>query len=194
MGYSHYWRREAEFGTEPFSLFANDVRLLHEASRGPIPLAGPHGTGDPEIGPEGVFFNGVEACGHPRRDLGITWPAEDAGGVNAGSKPVAGGWFAGAMLRTRTCDGDCSHESFWFPRVMDPRDCDGEERPFQFCKTAYKPYDVLVTAALIAAKHRFGDAVSVSSDGGDKDWFDGQMLCQQALGYGLGYNLEALGR
>lgn len=196
MGYTHYWRRESDLDSGAFVLFAEDVRVLHEASREIVPLAGPHGDGVPAIGPDGVFFNGVEACGHVRRDLGITWPAEDAGGVNSG-EAEAGTWYAGAQLRTRTCCGDCSHESFWFPRTMGADECgrpDGDGRHFQFCKTAYKPYDVMVTAALIAAKHRFGGAVMVESDGEDKDWFDAQMLCQQVLGYGLGYSLATLAR
>ena len=40
-----------------------------------------------------------------------------------------------------------------------------ESKGFSFCKTARKPYDVVVCATLIAIKHHLGDYVSVSSDG-----------------------------
>ncbi len=55
---------------------------------------------------------------------------------------------------------------------------------FECCKTAYRPYDVLVTALLIAAKHHFGTAIRVSSDGESKDWDEARMLCEVTLGYG----------
>jgi len=49
-----------------------------------------------------------------------------------------------------------------------------------FCKTAAKPYDIVVVACLtvLAAKHGF----DVSSDGGAKDWEDGVKLASKALG------------
>lgn len=198
MGYTHYWRREQELDPAAFTGFAADFSKVYEEAKGRIPLAGGLGTGLPEITAEEVIFNGVEHCGHTERDLGITWPAAEAGGVaaNAG-EALAGSWFGGATLSARSCGGDCSHETFWFPRAMELQEWeepDKDDRYFQFCKTAYKPYDVLVTAALIIAKHRFGDAIQVSSDGEQKDWFDGQMLCQSVLGYGLDYDLVALGR
>ena len=53
---------------------------------------------------------------------------------------------------------------------------------FSFCKTAFKPYDVTVCAALIAFKHRLGPDATVSSDGNDPDWEDGRMLATVACG------------
>ena len=40
------------------------------------------------------------------------------------------------------------------------------ERGFQFCKTARKPYDTAATACLLLAKHHFGSAIEITSDGG----------------------------
>lgn len=40
------------------------------------------------------------------------------------------------------------------------------ETGFQFCKTARKPYDTAVTACLLLAKHHFGSAIEITSDGG----------------------------
>ena len=63
--------------------------------------------------------------------------------------------------------GDGSHESFALS-------IDGDG--FNFCKTARKPYDAVVTASLIHAKKIFGPAIEVSSDGGWDEWEGGQLL------------------
>jgi hypothetical protein len=66
---------------------------------------------------------------------------------------------------------DDDHESFFIP--LKPED-------FEFCKTAHKPYDVVVTACLtlLAADYGF----SVSSDGDVEDWDAGVTLAERALG------------
>ncbi len=47
---------------------------------------------------------------------------------------------------------------------------------FTFCKTQFKPYDRLVCAVLIAAKHHLGDGIVVSSDGDWDEWAPGRDL------------------
>jgi hypothetical protein len=47
---------------------------------------------------------------------------------------------------------------------------------FNFCKTAEKPYDAVVTASLILLKKELGSEVLISSDGGWSDWQSGQVL------------------
>lgn len=83
------------------------------------------------------------------------------------------------------------HETFWFPLAdeKNPEYRKGKSLVFNFCKTAHKPYDVVVTAALIAAKQHFGAAIKVASDGDDSDWEDGRQLAQRVLGYGAQYHL-----
>jgi hypothetical protein len=51
-----------------------------------------------------------------------------------------------------------------------------------FCKTAEKPYDAVVTASLIHAKVIFGKSISVSSDGDWDDWTTGQVLYETVFG------------
>ena len=70
---------------------------------------------------------------------------------------------------------DDSHETFLIKRGQDG---------FQFCKTAQKPYDIVVCAALIILRHRIR-TFRVSSDGGPDDWADAIKLCQDVLGYGV---------
>jgi len=188
MGYTHYWyRKTKEIDESTFAKIVEDCGKVCMAAE--IPLAGTMGNGKPQFDAEAVGFNGVEKCGHNQRDLGITWPTRDAsGGVEIAHEPTQS-WFAGAALSKRTCDGDCSHESFYFPRIVD-RDQPTEDGFFNCTKTAYKPYDWPLTACLIVAKHHLGDGISVSSDGESRDWEDGRRLCQHVLGYGADFKLN----
>jgi hypothetical protein len=67
--------------------------------------------------------------------------------------------------------GDDSHETF---SVL-PTD-----HGFNFCKTAYKPYDDVVVAVLIALFRTCGPVVKISSDGNYSDWAAGSHLYQMA--------------
>ncbi len=194
MGYTHYWRRRRVFGRAQFARaradFTRVVPVLVELG---VVLAGPPGSGVPVMLADEIGFNGVLACGHPRRPLGIAWPAAGAGGVclayaqaARGDGDVGGDWFGGRQLHSRTCDGDCSHETFWLGRV---RLAAAGERPedglyFDFCKTAFKPYDLAVQVCLVIAVHHLGDAISVRSDGSLAEWRDAVALCEEVLGYG----------
>jgi hypothetical protein len=68
---------------------------------------------------------------------------------------------------------DDSHETFYWG---------ADARGFNFCKTARKPYDAVVTACLIHLKDVFGDAVSIGSDGDWSEWRDGATLYRNATG------------
>ena len=61
--------------------------------------------------------------------------------------------------------GELSYETFLFPGFSPPP----SSANFAFCKTARKPYDTIVVACLLVAKHHLGAAIEVSSDG---DWED----------------------
>ena len=69
-------------------------------------------------------------------------------------------------------DRDEDHETFSLsPDAID----------FDFCKTARKPYDVVVTAVLLATKDRLKDGIHLSSDGDPGDWQAGYDLAVRAL-------------
>jgi hypothetical protein len=54
---------------------------------------------------------------------------------------------------------------------------------FNFCKTAGKPYDALVTAVLIAARDCFGpELLAIGSDAEWADWAPGAALYREVLG------------
>ena len=85
-------------------------------------------------------------------------------------------WFNGSTgNRIKTKDGwqdiedtkkgheTLGHETFEIQRRV-------KKKEFNYCKTARKPYDLMVCACLILLKWYFKDKVSISSDGGMRDW------------------------
>jgi hypothetical protein len=73
--------------------------------------------------------------------------------------------------------GENGHEPFVFPYVFPDHDS------FNFCKTAWKPYDEVVTACLIVARDHFPDSVlEISSDGSWSDWSRGASLYSSVFG------------
>lgn len=66
---------------------------------------------------------------------------------------------------------DEGHETFALSRYTDD----------EFCKTAAKPYDLLVASILAVAADR-SDHIAVSSDGGLDDWADALRFASETLG------------
>lgn len=67
--------------------------------------------------------------------------------------------------------GDESHETFLMERG---------NTTWDFCKTARKPYDQVVTAVLILARYTFPD-YSLSSDGDWEDWSIGRDIFTRVI-------------
>lgn len=225
------------FDKENFEKVVKDFKEVMIQLSPFVPLAGGLGEGKAVINNRMIWFNGVENCGHTDRNMGITWPESDAGGIAfvvdkykqiptrtlvtmlCGQKEelavndsdVSGTWFAGLKLKKRTCDGDCSHETFSLPLEVEKEDWqkpigrishyDSGGRPvyndpkevglyFQCCKTAFKPYDLAVIICLIIAKHHLNNQILISSDGRIENWKDGMVICQKILGYGLDFTLQ----
>ncbi len=200
MGYTHYWQRTRSFERAQFEKVITDFeRAMPALTRLGVPLAGPVGEGEPILDGEAIAFNGVRMCSHVRRELGLTWPAASANGVCLayeqrpdGDNDIDGQWIGGRLVKVRTCDGDCSYESFDPPRVAEFskwQEPDELGRFLAFCKTAYRPYDLAVQVCLLIAAHHLGAAIAVSSDGSMEDWQDAIALCQKRLGYGVDFQL-----
>ena len=134
-------------------------------------VAGPGGKGKPHLGKESIAFNGSDSCGHRYRDLGEPWPDEDATGVedreppyDADAEPYIGGG-GGPMLFTRVCGGSCAGAPFLVDRKYLARDWERAVEGNRYdctCDTHFKPYDLLVTAALVRLKERLGDAIRIT--------------------------------
>jgi hypothetical protein len=93
--------------------------------------------------------------------------------------------------------GEKGHETFYFTREVDADEVAsrilsgrGDGLAFAFCKTAFKPYDEVVCALLIAAKEVFGDDIKISSDGTWDEWAAGRQLYTKATGKVAASKLE----
>lgn len=198
MGYTHYWKRHPNIDQETFRLFSNDCRQVMDfaTTHLKLKLAGPGGEGKPETTQEIVAFNGATDCGHQKGQVGLVWPTAHASGGFGGeiSNALKGeNWFAGPMAEARVCGGDCSYESAIFERelpVPDWQTPNKEGLSFSFCKTNYRPYDVMVQAACIILKHYLEDQAEISSDGEDQDWNDARQLTQAILKYGEDFKID----
>ena len=67
-----------------------------------------------------------------------------------------------------------NYERFNYPPDFEFNRHQGLKTGFEFCKTARRPYDIVVCAEMLALKHHLGDAVHISSDGSRKEsgWRD----------------------
>ncbi len=199
MGYTHYWKREKEIEQSDFNSILVDFKKILPEIEKYVQLAGGNGDGLPELTPERIIFNGKHKCGHRKdEEVSIPWPAKQAGGVSNNWKEdsKAGEWVAGTLLSKRTCNGSCDYETFVFARVFNAQNWQVPEngKYFDFCKTAFRPYDLAVIIFLIIAKHHLKDKIEVSSDGEDEHWTDGKVFCGVYLGYGADSFLNKDGR
>jgi len=202
MGYTHYYYTDEILNQANFNKVLKDFKkILPKIEHLGVKLAGGNGEGKPVLTKDKIIFNGQSDCGHEKRNLGITWPTENAKGVNSTITKVEGQWFAGLKLNTRTCGGDCSHESFALVQKTPKKEIETsekitrslgikDEKIFNFTKTAFKPYDLAVNVCLIIAKHYLKDQIKISSDGEISAWKDAMEICHYFLGYGKDFNFE----
>ena len=167
MGYTHSWSRPRIISPVLFSAITEEfTRMLPALTDAGVELANPFGFEQPEITPEFIGFNGVAHCGHtPNPAVRLPWPLRDAGSIGSNQEITSG------SLPFRCCNGDCSYESLWWERCV-PEDRAEGEWASNFTKTAFRPYDLAVTAFLLIAKHHLGRELSVDTDGEQAQWED----------------------
>ena len=194
MGYTHYYHVAPKFNKDKFTLVSKDFKkIIPWLDSIGIHLKGGLGTGKPIINSNQICFNGDANCNHKDKDLGIAWPSNNAMGVGTNQMYKLGHWFGGRELQTRECGGDCSHETFRLEQEFDTSDYEPTKKNnkyFNFCKTAYKPYDLAVTACLVIAKHHLKTQITIKSDGEMQHWQDAILLCQNVLGYGSDFTIQ----
>lgn len=91
--------------------------------------------------------------------------------------------------------GEDGHETFYLPIKSKARGYESapyEKYGFKFCKTARKPYDIVVCAALLIANHHARMWLEIGSDGYPADldpdeypnaWLPARELVEDVLGY-----------
>ena len=89
---------------------------------------------------------------------------KEYGGLSGYSAHTKPGQYGGLLVNGAGADG---HEDFSL------REHYSQNETFNFCKTAQKPYDLVVVACLAILKHRLGNLIEVSSDGESLDWKNG---------------------
>jgi hypothetical protein len=188
MGYCHYWEVEPEIDRDQFARIVEEFQKIVLALDDlAVRLAGPLGEGLPEIDADHIAFNGLWHCGHAKNEeIAIPFPAPDAAGIGSSVDAVEGSYFGmGTLLKHRTCDGNCSYETFRLSRQCDDTARIAKGRFANSCKTAFRPYDLAVQCALLIAKHHLKDEIGVWSGGTDFHWNDARRLCYLHLGYPL---------
>lgn len=156
MGYTHYWNRHDHTGA------TTHARAHAREAYGRLVL-------DAQRICRQAMENGIVICG----------------ALGEGEPDFTEGYFAlnGTILN------DEWHESMvWeaIPTVPEwqaqgKHGYDMSEGVFTFCKTAYKPYDAVVTAILLRAKYHYGELVSLRSDGTWNEWLAGRELYRQVF-------------
>jgi hypothetical protein len=144
MGYTHYWYRPEELAQDRYRLLAADIRSMLSRLPEHSTSAGSYYADSP------LIIRGANGKGMPEiTDTWIAFNGNDEQGQHLG------------------------HETMFFPRIYIPEAWEGpyaeQGMYFQFCKTARKPYDLLVCATLLAAKFHF-PMIGVYIDGDSQDW------------------------
>lgn len=98
------------------------------------------------------------------------------GGLSGYSAHTEPGRYGGLKINGK---GDESHEDF---TMREHYKENLEWSNSNFCKTARKPYDVVVTACLIVLANRLPDYITVSSDGYREEWIEGLQLAKEVTG------------
>lgn len=122
--------------------------------------------------------------------------------VSASPVKLAGGLGEAGTLPEITEDTICfnglgpedDHETFWLMRDSSPerREWDEGKFPFNFCKTARKPYDLIVCAVLIAADFHLPGCYEIASDGSrnnPEEWFPALRFVEEVLGETKGFEI-----
>lgn len=109
--------------------------------------------------------NSLSAGGHCKE-----YPITIKGGMGEGEPEIAPNriWFNGDA--SQGMDHETFVISLFSMDTFQSFDDIDQKGVFGFCKTARKPYDLLVCVSLMVFKHHLGADFKVSSDGGLNDW------------------------
>lgn len=194
MGYTHYYQRVIgkDHDQETWNKFVADCKYLykhmpeHSKSAGdyysdrPLMLNGCGGYEKPQFTKTRIYFNGTgttkritKSTTDTKTGKVTTYWEDDETGLPDELK-------------------DLGHETFVILRKVRKQDDWRSDKKaiFNFCKTACKPYDLMVTACLILYKYYFRNDVQISSDGNEEDWSEACKFIGVALPHGKGVIVE----
>lgn len=143
MGYTHYWSSNSELDQKIWDRFIEDCNKLYKSMPSTTSIAGGYYKDSP------LLLNGCTKYKHATFNKNVVHFNGTA--VKERQLATNGYW--------KDID-DLGHETFRLERT----NCNG------FCKTARKPYDLMVTACLLLLAYHFGDQVDINSDGYEEEW------------------------
>lgn len=171
MGYTHYWYRpvKTNHDEETWKQFITDCKELYKnmpehshssgdyAGEEPLFLSGCFKYEKPKFTMSHVVFNGSNGLKRIK-----TYSHCDKG-----CRHVE---WSDAKSENESLN-DLGHETFSLTRKAwkQKNHKEQEDKLFSFCKTARKPYDLMVQACLILYKHYF-PYVEIHSDGNMNEW------------------------
>lgn len=102
---------------------------------------------------------------HAQKELGIVLISNDSNGIILNDERIN---LNGDESR------DLDHETFFMEK---------DYRDFNFCKTARKPYDLVVCSLLLLAHKHMPNHHDIGSDGNFEEWQDAMVLNAALFGY-----------
>ena len=172
MGYTHYWERQKRYSRQDFNKVVSDCHKLIDYYSNCSTSFTPYG------GQEFCLADGT----------GEKMDKHEFLKANSHSSG-----FIRFNGRTKDFNGlDGSHETFMFDRVITSKHYFATSRHpikkttkfyFECCKTAQKPYDLMVCACLIIMKYHLERDIAVRSDGEADDWGHAVDFVNDVLGY-----------
>jgi len=172
MGYTHYLYRpvKKDHDVEAWNKFVADCKYLythmpeHSESAGssyadaPLMLNGCGGFNKPQFTSTRIYFNGT----------GSTKKRRKVSATNNKGKPYT--YWVDDLIGVPQELQDLGHETLTLYRKAWTQQYEKSSPTlFSCCKTARKPYDLMVTACLILYKYYF-PYVQIGSDGNGEDW------------------------
>ena len=156
MGYSTYWNRvRKDFNEEEWNSLIKDCKVLYKNMPKHSLSAGGWSKEDP------LFING---CSGYNKAQFTNKHIIFNGGNGSKRTFTVDTKYEGKERKSwkDSIENDLDHETFLLTRK--------DSGNFNFCKTARKPYDLMVCAVLFLAKYHLKDKIKISSDGDMEDW------------------------
>lgn len=153
MGFSHYYNHTQNLDQETWNEFIKDCKTLYKNMPDHSKSSGAYHADDP------LILTGDALYKSPKFTKDLVY----FNGGDTGVRVKKGKYWEEAYPDGTTEEfPKLSHETFVLKRQGDGG----------FCKTARKPYDLMVQACLILLLAHFPKDAKVSSDGDSDDWYE----------------------
>lgn len=120
---------------------------------------------------EALYQHAIAECALIARRYQSNFPKGHEGRLSGYSANTNPKQYAGLHINGR---GENAHEDFCMREHF-------KQNKGGFCKTARKPYDLVVVACLATLKYRLGDLIRLGSDGDEIDWEAGVKYAAKVL-------------